>query len=477
METVAEGVGMVWGRIKGTDSIAPPFCHPPLLVSLCEPKCRQGQACWRSSLAAKSLGNIAKRVSSPNFEIDLFAEKHIPHNQKRSMPLRMGASGPLHTIILAPAFSQRHSAQVFMKLFLRLLLVLILLLAKPLVGQELLREVRPPAMDRRPPSVDFFEAPRDEAMEFSEEHMPPPEAFLRPTRPKIDLIDRSPFRLSHTWVSSEPLKDGSGSVALQNLSAELAYPLLIEPEGIWLATSRVEQINIQSEGVLPVSGIAMPGELWDIRFGTMRFKTLANGWRVGGFLNFGSAGDRPFEEARDLTLSTLGMVTVPYRNRDAWNFSLFYSPTSQLAVPLPGIAYVWRPSPRLEAEIGLPASLTYRPTDSFSLQARYTPVTDFQVEARQWLDESWSVYGRFEISSDTFWLSERIDNNLRFFRFEQRLRTGVTKQLPWGFRADAGIAYIFNRKFLLSDSFDLSAPDLLAVDPGIAGSLQISWTR
>ena len=121
--------------------------------------------------------------------------------------------------------------------------------------------------------------------------------------------------------------------------------------------------------------------------------------------------------------------------------------------------------------------MTYRPTENFSLHARYTPVTDLQVEARQWLGDWWSLYGRFEISSDTYWLADRLEDTQRFFRFEQRLRLGVTRELPYGLRADFGVAYLFDRKFILSDDFDLAAPDRIEVQPGVAYLLQIAWHR
>ena len=88
------------------------------------------------------------------------------------------------------------------------------------------------------------------------------------------------------------------------------------------------------------------------------------GWRsfatLGGTFLFGSASDKPFHAGRDLTLMAILFATVPARNdRDDWSFSLFYSPTSQLPYPLPGIAYVWKPDETFEAKIGLPAGLEW----------------------------------------------------------------------------------------------------------------------
>jgi hypothetical protein len=82
-------------------------------------------------------------------------------------------------------------------------------------------------------------------------------------------------------------------------------------------------------------------------------------------LRVGSPSDQPFGAFRDLTATLLGFVTIP-SDRDAWSFSLFYSPTSQLVFPIPGVAYVWRPSDQFQANLGIPFSLHYRPTETLT---------------------------------------------------------------------------------------------------------------
>jgi len=93
--------------------------------------------------------------------------------------------------------------------------------------------------------------------------------------------------------------------------------------------------------VLPDSGLPVPDQFWDIEVGTMHIRELADGWRAGGMLRVGSPSDQPFAALRDMTVTLLGFLTIPSGQRDAWNFSLFYSPTGQIVWPIPGVAYVF----------------------------------------------------------------------------------------------------------------------------------------
>jgi len=188
--------------------------------------------------------------------------------------------------------------------------------------------------------------------------------------------------------------------------------------------------------------------------------------------NFGSASDQPFESFDVLTLTSLGFVSVPARNCDSWDFSLIYSPTSQIRFPIPAIAYVWRPNDQLEAQIGLPASLTYAPTDSFSFRARYTPLTDVFVEARQMLGQDWSLFGRYQVVTDTYFLADRVDREARFFRFEHQLSAGLSRQLPKGFSLALGAGYLFDRRLFESEDFNLGSNDMIEIESGIATRLK-----
>lgn len=336
-------------------------------------------------------------------------------------------------------------------------------------GQE------PADQDRLP---EFGESSSDdESHVFAE---PPSDVELETAGSQVldfKFDDRPPFRANGMWAPAESLRAQDGTLSMNSERLGIGVPLAIHDDGIWLALGSVQQTGFQTAAILPDSGMDFPDELWNVSLGSMRIKTLANGTQIGGMLQGGSASDQPFANLRDLTFTTLVFATVPYGPRDAWNFSLFYSPTSQTRFPLPGLAYVWRPHDRLQADIGIPASLDYRPTDSFQLMARYTPLTNLQVEARQQVVGPWSLFGRYDIVNETYWLDERLNRRDRFFVFDQRVSAGVSRQLARGFRFEGAAGYLFDRQFFQAESFSDERHDVVEVESGLALWLQLLWTR
>jgi len=291
----------------------------------------------------------------------------------------------------------------------------------------------------------------------------------------LTAAERAPFRFVTSFAPERSVRDSADTLSIHSIAAQIGFPLQIYDNGMLIGTSSFRYTRLSTDAVLPQSGTSIPDELWDIRVGLLTTRDLSNGWKVGGLFNIGSASDQPFESFDVLTLMSLGFLNVPARNQDSWNFSLIYSPTSQIRFPIPAIAYVWRPNDQLEAQIGLPASLTYAPNDSFSFRARYTPVTDVFVEARQMLSRDWSLFGRYQIVSDTYFLADRADREARFFQFEQQLSAGLSRQLPKGFSLDLSAGYLFDRRLFQSEDFDLNSNDMIDIESGVAYTLQLIW--
>jgi hypothetical protein len=288
---------------------------------------------------------------------------------------------------------------------------------------------------------------------------------------------RAPFQARLTWLPAETLKDRPGSLGMNGQQLELGFPVRMEPESIWLALAGVRRLEIATSAVFPDSGLAVPDQLWDIEAGLMHFRDLAGGGRAGGMVRVGSPSDQPYGAWRDMTVTALAFLEVPSGARDSWNFSLFYSPTGQITFPIPGIAYVWRPSERLQANLGVPFSLEYRHTDAFSLTASYTPLTNVQVLARQSLGPYWSFYAGYRTVNETFLLADRNVDDERLYLFDQRATLGIERKLAYGWSLDMSAAYVFDRKLFQAESFSDSRRDRLAIDAGMAWTLQVVWTR
>ncbi len=289
--------------------------------------------------------------------------------------------------------------------------------------------------------------------------------------------DRAPLKSRLTWLPAESLKDQPGSLGMNGEQIELGFPVRMEPGSIWLATAGVRRLEINTSVILPDSGLEVPNQLWDIEAGLMHFRELAGGGRVGGMVRIGSPSDQPYGAWRDMTVTLLAFLNVPSGERDAWNFSLFYSPTGQITFPIPGIAYVWRPSEEFQANVGVPFSLEYRPTETFAVTASYMPLNNVQVLARQAWGPNWSFYAGYRTVNETFLLADRLEDEERLYLFDQRVTLGVERKLGYGWSLDLSSAYVFDRKLFQAENFSDSRRDLLAIDAGMAWTLQVVWTR
>jgi hypothetical protein len=54
---------------------------------------------------------------------------------------------------------------------------------------------------------------------------------------------------------------------------------------------------------------------------------------------------------------------------------------------------------------------------------------------------------------------------------------GVERKLGYGWSLDLSCAYVFDRKLFQAEDFSGSRRDLLAIDAGMAWTLQVVWTR
>jgi hypothetical protein len=257
----------------------------------------------------------------------------------------------------------------------------------------------------------------------------------------------------------------------------LGVPLRIDEDGIWLALGSIEQTGISTSAVFANSGLAVPDQLWDIEFGVMHVRNWGEDRRAGGMVRVGSPSDRPFAEWRDMTLTFLAFLRLPSGERDAWDFSLFYSPTGQITFPMPGIAYVWRPHDRFHAHLGIPFAIHFRPTDRLTVTANYRPLTNIQVLAQLALDDDWTLSGGYRTVNETYWLADRLEDRERTYFYDQRLTLGLQRALGPRWNVEFSASYVFDRQVFQAVKFSGPRRDELGIAPGLCGSILLSWTR
>jgi hypothetical protein len=293
------------------------------------------------------------------------------------------------------------------------------------------------------------------------------------------LGGKAPFSMRGFWAPPTNVKGQPTELGMNMQTVNTGFPIWRpDDRGMLIGIANFERLELSGGAILPGTGQPVPNQLWSLQLGTMHTRDYDNGWNAGGMFLFGSASDRPFAALRDMTFTLALFANRPAKNqRDSWNVSMFYSPTSQLPFPTPGLAYVWRPSPKVEVSLGLPASLTYRPTDDITLAVTYVPLTNFNARAARALPSGWTVYSDYQIYTETYFLADRVASRQRFYVFDQRVSMGLARPLRSGFTLDCSALYMFNRQLFQGTTFFGTHDDVVRFDPGVGLSAMLVWRQ
>jgi len=290
----------------------------------------------------------------------------------------------------------------------------------------------------------------------------------------------APVSLGGFWAPAAAVSGQPSDLAINAQFARVGVPLTRPVEGspLWIGIGRFGRLELATDAVLPDSGIPVPDNLWLVETGVTHVRPFAGGATAGGTLLVGTASDRPFAALRDMTLMAILFASRPAANdRDEWSASLFYSPTSQLPYPLPGLAYVWRPTPTVEAKIGLPAGFEWTPDDDWSVSLGFTPLVNATAVLRRRLGAGFSAVALYRTDTETWFLADRVLDAERLYVFNQRIAVGVERIIGRGFALEMTADYLFDRLLFQGTSFLSGRTDVVAIAPGAGISLQLLWRR
>ncbi len=265
---------------------------------------------------------------------------------------------------------------------------------------------------------------------------------------------RADYRLQ--WYPNVPVVGQPTSLGMVREDLSASAPIWSEGGDSLSLHAHVTSELFQTHAVLPNTGQAFPDQLWNVNFGASYRHVFDNGWIGGVSGSIGSASDQPFHSTRELTGSANAFLVVPSGERNAWLFSLSYSPTSQLPYPIPMVAYMWQPTDNFRANIGLPFQLWYRPIDDLTIDLSYMLLTTVHARATYRVTQPFRVYAGFDWSNESYFLADRLNEQDRFFYYEKRLTVGA--QYFFGKQAslEAFGGYAFDRFYFegkqLSDS-------------------------
>lgn len=202
---------------------------------------------------------------------------------------------------------------------------------------------------------------------------------------------------------------------------------------------------------------ALPGELYDVGITTTYRTKLGNDAVTGVSFRFGSASDRPFASSDEITLLLNAFYRLPAGDTSAWLFLLNWSNNREFApyVPIPGVAYEWKPDERLSLFAGLPyTSVRWAPIEQLSLEGTYFIPRTIHAQINYLPIKPLKIYAAFDWESWRFFRADRPDDDDRLQYYEKRVAAGVR----WSFDATAYVdfsgGYAFDRFFFEGEGYD-----------------------
>lgn len=247
----------------------------------------------------------------------------------------------------------------------------------------------------------------------------------------------------------------------------LGTPIYRDDINTVILSGGVQNHLFQGSAVFPDSGRAFPESLWNIRLSTMYMRKLEDGWMLGLMGGVTIASDEPFTQSRDVNANVMAFLRVPQSDNSAWLFSVFYAPMSELRFPVPGIAYQWQPNEQWSLNLGIPFSVTYRPTQDWTLEANWMPVRNFRTQSMYQLTEKVSLFARWQWINESWFLDDRSDWRERLFYYEMSVTGGVRYQLFDRVFAEMGAGYAFNRFYFNGRNFDDRNYDRIDLGSGL----------
>lgn len=255
--------------------------------------------------------------------------------------------------------------------------------------------------------------------------------------------------LRYSLYPERAVRNQATDLEIDEYSVTYTVPIYQDEYDEWSTSGDIRYAHLATDAILPDTDQPLPNELWDILFSAGYRHRFGNDWVGGVSLAFGSASDEPFHSWDEMTLRALGLLLVPWREHDAWLFSLLYANDQEFlgGFPIPGIAYVYTPSDELKAVIGVPfSSIEYEPTEKLKLEAQYFPVREVRTRVTYALFRPLRLFAGFDWINDHYFLKDRPDEDDQLYYYEKRFRRHPLRPAP---RRRAGARRLGVRPLLL----------------------------
>ncbi len=252
---------------------------------------------------------------------------------------------------------------------------------------------------------------------------------------------------------------------------DFTTPICSTEDTQWRFITQDSTLCLPNNAHLPTTGQPLSSEFYDLRFGGGYGAKFDSGNIFGVSATFGSASDKPFSEAGEMTLSATAFYYTPCQGADSncgWLYYLVGQTQLNGALPyaFPGVGY-YLTSEHFDALLGLPAIwLNYKPVEELRIQGLFIPsrvMLDATWDLNDWL----SLFATYDWEYLNYWEHDRVDQDEQLFYMEQRVYAGARFYLSKCAALEVGGGLGFDRKFFEAQSSLFSDHhNEFGVDPG-----------
>jgi hypothetical protein len=316
----------------------------------------------------------------------------------------------------------------------------------------------------------FIDPEMPAAQDSAPEDPGPPDGFGGP--------DDEPGYLLRWYPSASVVGQGTELEILRN-KLGVDVPVWFQEADAVMLSVGIDHTQFTGQAFLPDTRRLFPKELWNITMGVKHMHQYENGWTSMLMFDVGSASDKPFHSAREMSYTMAGFVMIPARNsRDMWMLGAMYSPygSPSMPFPIPLVSYQWKPSESFNMSIGFPMALTWKPTERLSLKLDYIPLTNINAIATYKLTDDFCLYGGYQYENGQYMLADRINRKDSFVTLEQQLLMGLRKNFGEHLSLDVSAGYAFDRHYGVGEgSNQTELYDQVELEAGAFLSARLNW--
>jgi hypothetical protein len=178
-------------------------------------------------------------------------------------------------------------------------------------------------------------------------------------------------------------------------------------------------------------------------------------------------------------VTATGLTRIPHGERGAWLLMLHYANARDWLphVPLPGVAYEYRPNDQLLATLGVPfSSIRYSPIPALTFEGFYVLPRGVSTKVTYAVDERLKLYAGFDWTSRSYFRHDRDDDDDRLTHYQKRIEAGVRMDITDKLRLDVTGGFAFDRFWFEGEDYGDRGDNRLDIGDGpfVAASLRVS---